>query len=96
MLKPLLACPLPLRSLPICSFPSLQTSSARVRAPSLALAHTPVLVQALTENDESDLTKLDIEEGEGLEEEGDVEVGKRMRDDVEEGRRDGFKSEGHI
>ncbi|KAF8242791.1 hypothetical protein K440DRAFT_95587 [Wilcoxina mikolae CBS 423.85] len=28
MLKPLLACPLPLRSLPIYSFPSLQVSSA--------------------------------------------------------------------
>jgi hypothetical protein len=42
------------------------------------------------------LTKLDIEEGEGLEEKEDVEVGKGMRDDVEGGRRDGFKSEGHI
>jgi hypothetical protein len=64
------------------------------------LAHTPVLAQTLTENDESDLAKPVIEEGEGLEEEEDVEVEEEDEDeegdDVEEGRRDGFKSDGHI
>ena len=52
MLKPLLAFPLPLRSLPIYSFPSLQASSAcspLVLAPVLAQALAPVraLAQAL-------------------------------------------------